>query len=97
MPSLKDLNEQKTRIEAEIAEAKLAAIQGIRAQMAELGITPAEVGGTATGGVKRPIKYRHGEHTWTGVGQRPRWVRDALLGGATLDQFKVATPGKKKK
>jgi DNA-binding protein H-NS len=41
-------------------------------------------------GVKRPVKYRDAEgNTWTGVGQRPRWVQKALAAGASLDQFAV--------
>jgi DNA-binding protein H-NS len=28
--------------------------------------------------------------TWTGRGLQPRWLKQALAGGATLDQFKIA-------
>jgi len=36
------------------------------------------------------VKYRDANgNTWTGIGQRPRWLRDAVLKGATLEQFGV--------
>lgn len=88
---LKALHEQKARLDAEIAAAKPQAVTAVFALMEQLGVTLADMGaqpiprGT---GVKRPVKYRDGEgHTWTGVGQRPNWLRVALAGGATLEQF----------
>lgn len=95
MPNLKDLQAQKVAIEAEIKAAKSEAAKGILAQMAALGLTLEDLGGTRAGptsgtGAKRPVKYRdQGGNTWTGVGQRPRWLRAAILGGATLESFAV--------
>lgn len=42
-------------------------------------------------GAKIEPKYRgpNGE-TWSARGLQPRWLKQALEGGATLDQFKIA-------
>lgn len=87
MPTLKELKAQQARLESEIAQAKAQAVKEIRAQMAEFGITLSELGNGGRGS-KRPVKYRDDKgHTWTGVGQRPRWVVAALLAGHTLEEF----------
>lgn len=36
-----------------------------------------------------PVKYRSGDDTWTGRGSRPRWVREALEQGKSLEDFLV--------
>lgn len=97
MPTLNDLLAQRAEIEKQIQAQKVESVAGIRAQMAALGITLADLGGIAdtrkTGGnvgSKRAIKYRDGGgNTWTGVGQRPRWLRAAILAGATIESFAV--------
>ncbi len=93
MATLTDLLAEKSRIDADIAAAKPQAIAAIRAQMVALGVTIEDLGGKATRAApvsKRAVKYRdHGGNTWTGVGQRPRWLRAAVLAGATLEQFRV--------
>lgn len=39
---------------------------------------------------KVPVKYRDKEgNTWTGRGNQPVWLREALKGGAKLDSFRV--------
>lgn len=38
-------------------------------------------------------KYAHGALTWTGRGSQPRWLREAIEGGAALDDFLVAKSG----
>lgn len=38
-------------------------------------------------------KYSNGDgQTWSGRGPRPRWLRDAIAGGASLESF-LAAPG----
>lgn len=39
-----------------------------------------------------PIKYRHGELTWTGRGKRPKWLENAIANGASLESFLVTNP-----
>lgn len=91
MTTLAELMQQKAQIESEIRARRTEAIAGIRAQMDQLGITVEDLTGkTARSGEKRPIKFRDDKgNTWTGIGQQPRWVRDALLAGSTLEQFAV--------
>lgn len=39
-----------------------------------------------------PIKYRHPEKpelTWKGRGQMPKWLREELAKGRSLDEFRV--------
>ncbi len=50
---------------------------------------------TPTGARKRgkvAIKYRdpaNPEHTWTGRGQRPRWLREKINQGQSIEAFEV--------
>lgn len=94
MTNLQDLLSQKSAVEQQIAALKPDAVEQVRKMMTVLGVTPADLGLTpvAAGqkGSKRPVKYRdeHG-NTWTGVGQRPRWLQARLLAGATIEQFRV--------
>ena len=37
------------------------------------------------------VAYRDANgNTWVGRGKRPQWLRDALAGGRSLDEFRVA-------
>lgn len=39
---------------------------------------------------KVPVKYRDGDgNTWTGRGNQPVWLREAIKGGAKLESFKI--------
>lgn len=90
MPTISELLAQKAALDAQIAEAKPAAVQQVRALMEQLGVTIADLGGPAPYRSKRAVKYRDAAgNTWTGSGKRPNWVRKALLEGATLEQFAV--------
>ncbi|WP_424991320.1 H-NS family nucleoid-associated regulatory protein [Fluviibacterium sp. S390] len=44
-------------------------------------------------GVSRPAKYRHPENpdlTWSGRGRQPQWFKDAIDGGASVDDLLIA-------
>ena len=88
---LRELLDKKVALDAEIHARKGEAVAAIRELMSASGVTVEDLTPPAArgAGVKRPVKYRDGENTWTGVGQRPRWVQKALAAGAPLDQFKV--------
>lgn len=93
MTELTALLAQKAEIDKQIAAQKTEAVAGILAQMSQLGITVEDLAPTRKSGGKRAVKYRDDKgNTWTGVGQRPRWVRAAMLDGATLEQFAVGKP-----
>ena len=91
MATLTELLAQKAEIESQIRAQKTEAIAGIRAQMEQLGITVEDLAGKKErAGEKRPVKYRDAEgNTWTGIGQRPRWLQKAIREGATLEQFAI--------
>jgi DNA-binding protein H-NS len=96
MSGLQALLEEKARVEAEIAAQKPAAIAQVFALMQQLGVTPADLGlqpikvARAPLPGKAPVRYQDGEgRTWTGVGKRPNWLRDALAAGADIKQFRV--------
>lgn len=43
-------------------------------------------------GTTLPVKYRDDQgHTWTGRGVLPRWLREAIAAGRTLESFAVPT------
>lgn len=42
-------------------------------------------------GKRVAVKFKDANgNVWTGRGSQPRWLRDALAGGATLDSFRIA-------
>lgn len=102
MANLSELLAQKAALEQQILqvqrEERERAIAQVKSLMAEYGLTLADLGSRpaaaprkSPAGAKVAPKYRHpttGE-TWTGRGLQPNWLKQALAGGATLDQFKV--------
>lgn len=98
MTDLADLLKQRSYLDALIASHKTESIARVYAFMQEMNVSIADMGFPTADTpkpvgpkFKRPVKYRDeaGINTWTGVGQRPRWIRDRLLAGATLEQFAV--------
>ena len=95
MSDLQSLLGEKARIEQEIAAQKPAAVARVYALMQELGVTPEDMGlrpvtAAPAPTAKTPVRYRDAAgRTWTGVGKRPNWLRDALAAGASLDDFRV--------
>lgn len=93
MRDLKTLLAEKAQLEAEIRAQKPAAIAQVRELMEQLGVSLADLGGVAAArgapATKRPVKYRDGSNTWTGVGQRPRWLAAKLRQGHTIEDFRV--------
>ena len=90
MTQLNDLLAQRNDVDAQIAAQKAEAVQQVRDFMAVMGVTVDDLTGGRRRGSAKPAKYRNeAGQTWTGIGQRPRWLRAALLAGATLEQFSV--------
>ena len=103
MPTLSDIRsqiEQLQRQEREIiANEKKAVIAQIRQQIAEYGISAADLGFTAGDGAGRarkgrsapaPVKYRRGDDTWSGGrGRKPQWVAEVLAAGGDMEQYRV--------
>ena len=91
MTPIQSLLQERADLDAKIAAQKPLAVGQVLALMAELGVTREEVGAAKASKVSTlPVKYRDDKgNTWTGVGQRPRWLKARLELGASLDQFKV--------
>lgn len=94
MTVIDDLARERAELDARINAQKMAAVTEVVAMMERLGLTWADFGVAPVEPVrpatKRRIKYRdaHG-NTWSGVGQRPRWLVSAMEAGAEIDQFRV--------
>lgn len=98
MTNLQDLLKQRRDLDARIAQRKGEAVATIVALMRDVGVTLEELGAaigtTPTGQPRRPVKYRDDAgNTWTGIGQRPRWLQKALAAGASLESFAVRKGG----
>ncbi len=44
---------------------------------------------SATAGSVVPIKYKHGDLTWTGRGRQPKFVQDYVTSGGKLEDLCV--------
>lgn len=97
MTDIVSLLAQREEINRQIAAQKPQAVAQVKQLMQTLGVTLEDLGAgrapKASGaGSKRPVKYRDDAgNTWTGVGQRPRWLVAALQAGKTLSDFAVAS------
>ena len=101
MATLSELLAQKAALEKQIVEAqreeKAAAIAQIRTLMSQYGLTMADIGARApapavkrgSSGAKVAPKYRDPAtgSTWSGRGLQPKWLKAALEGGRTLQEF----------
>ena len=78
-------------------------IARIKVAIKHYGLSAAQLGfGAAADGVKRkatkeaPVraaKYSDGQgNTWSGMGKRPGWLRNALEAGRTLEEFSTQGP-----
>ena len=99
MATLKELLAQREAIEQQIEQTKKsergAAVNKVRAMMAEYGLTVADLGGKSAGksksGGKVPAKYRNAStgESWSGHGLQPRWLKAALASGKKLSDFVI--------
>jgi DNA-binding protein H-NS len=94
MIPLSDLITQRDDLNRQIADRQaLARAEGaakVRALMAEVGITPADLAPIRAARAPAKVKYREpGGKTWTGRGKQPVWLRGALAAGASLADFAV--------
>jgi len=103
--TLQELMAQKAALDKQIEQTKHqergAAVDKVRALMAEYGLTVADLGGKSgavksarkskSGGTKVAAKYRNAStgETWSGRGLQPRWLKAALASGRKLGDFAV--------
>ncbi|HRD84419.1 MAG TPA: H-NS histone family protein [Rubrivivax sp.] len=96
---LSDLLARKAELERQIIEAqreqKAEAIARVRQLMNEHGLSLADLSARpapprkAAAAAKVPAKYRNKDtgETWSGRGLQPKWLRNALAAGRTIDEF----------
>ena len=104
MATSQDLRQQAQKLLAEaevLRKQELAdAIANIKSQMADLGITSADLGGRSAGSrgsraasakADKVVKYRgpNGQAWGGGRGRKPQWVVDALAAGKNIEDFAV--------
>jgi DNA-binding protein H-NS len=102
--TLQELMAQKEALDKQIEQTKHqergAAVEKVRALMAEYGLTVADLGKsspaksakkTKTGGTKVAAKYRNAStgESWSGRGLQPRWLKAALASGRKISDFAV--------
>ena len=86
---------QKER-DALLAKEKASAIEDINSKIKSFGIRARDLDfgesfkaapiGNKT---KVAMKYRSGQHTWSGRGRKPKWVEDHLANGGELDDMLI--------
>ena len=98
MSTLQELLAQRAELDAKIEQTKDSvrseAVAKVKSLMAEYGLSIADIS-TRTPKVakvsKVAVKYRNqatGE-TWSGRGLQPKWLKAAITGGASLQEFHV--------
>lgn len=93
-----ELLEMEIELALVLEERREAELEDIRAKVAEMaeasGFSIDEVTNkrrSSRRGKKVAIKYADGNgNNWTGRGRQPRWVVDAIAGGATLESLEVS-------
>jgi len=102
--SLSELKSLQKRIEKAIerhdAKQKAAALAALKSKAKELGFSLDELtGGTPSKAKAKPAKKaprpathrdpKNPKNTWSGRGARPKWLKEALDSGKSLDDFKI--------
>lgn len=95
LEELKDLQKDVNKAVASFEERKRKeALGALEAKAQEMGFSLSEL----TGGTKKsakvavPPKYQHPENsalTWSGRGRQPKWIKEGLNAGKSLDDFLI--------
>ena len=92
--SLNELLALRRRVDGAIKEARVRVVLASRdaaALLAPFGLTPEDLRAhrrSVMAGKKLPPKYRdpaNEANTWTGRGSQPRWFREALAAGTSVE------------
>ena len=99
MSTLQELLAQRAALDAQISETterqRGDAIAEVRNLMTTYGLTASDLSSArlpkAAKVSKVAVKYRNKDtgDTWSGRGLQPKWLKAALLDGATMEQFHV--------
>lgn len=92
------------KVQAQIAELqrkadellhqkKAAVIEDVKAKIKAYGLTAKDLGfvgkSSSKAGTTVAIKYRYGEHSWTGRGRQPKFVVDYIAAGGKLEELEI--------
>ena len=103
--SYKQIQKQIETLQRQAEKLRKQEVDGVVARIkvaiAHYGLTPEQLGfGATAGSVKakagktaptRSTKYSDGQgNSWSGIGKRPSWLRDALNAGRALEEFATA-------
>lgn len=85
-----ELLELHTRVTALVASRRQARLDKLQAEAAALGAKVSMPGKGSRKGEAAPVKYRdeHG-NTWAGRGLKPKWLRERIDAGMSLEDFAV--------
>lgn len=98
---IKSLKERLAKLEADQAADKQKAVDQINALIVDHGIQARELtfGNSPTVTVQKPkktkkpaVKYRdplNPKNTWSGRGPQPKWIKEYLASGKSLDDLLV--------
>ncbi|MGK6310235.1 H-NS histone family protein [Variovorax sp. DT-64] len=89
-------------VDGVIARIKVAITHyGLTAEQLGFGATANSAKANAKAGkaaANRPAKYSDGQgNSWSGIGKRPYWLRDALAAGRTLEEFATGAASSRSK
>jgi len=85
-----ELRTLHSEIGALIAQRRHEALEQLKQQIAVLGFSPDDFASAKTKRGKAAVKYRDPaapDHTWSGRGKHPGWLKDKLEQGHTLEEF----------
>jgi DNA-binding protein H-NS len=97
--------ELKSQIEAMQAQLEAVRLSELEVEITDMkkrivafGIRPEQLFGkedlpTVRGPrIRKPAKYKHGDRSWSGEGDKPRWFTSALKMGITADEMLIIKP-----
>ncbi|WP_299962378.1 H-NS histone family protein [uncultured Roseobacter sp.] len=96
--SLDELKKLRKDVDAAIVSAentaRKTALAAAKEAVAKHGFSLEELLGAAKPSKKapKPAKYAHPENpeqTWSGMGRQPKWIKEALEAGKSLDGFLI--------
>ena len=77
-----------------ISKRRHEALEQLKHQIAVLGFSPDDLAAPKAKRGKAAAKYRDAEqpdNTWSGRGKHPRWLKDKLEQGHTLEEFLISS------
>ncbi|MEM6409253.1 MAG: H-NS histone family protein [Pseudomonadota bacterium] len=96
LAELKSIEKKAAKaIESFEARKKQEALAALEARATEMGYSlKGLLGATGTKPTKSPPKHMHPENpslTWTGRGRQPKWIKEGLSAGKSLEDFAIAS------